>query len=182
MLERWYCDASVEILHTASFETPVGTMLAASTTRGLAYLELPHASGRGFGGFLRRIGGQATEGWAPNRLAIEQVCEYLEGKRREFDLNLDVRGTPFQCSVWDELVRIPFGATRSYQEVARAIGRAQAVRAVGTANGANPLPLVVPCHRVVATGGKLGGYGGGLDLKRRLLAMERAEPGAGALL
>jgi len=157
-------------------------MLAASSSRGLAYLELPHASGRGFGGFLRRIDAHSTEGWSPNRAAALQVCEYLEGKRRDFDLNLDLRGTEFQLSVWDELCRIPFGTTLSYQEVARAIGRPAAVRAVGTANGANPLPLVVPCHRVVATGGKLGGYGGGLDLKRRLLAMERAEPGAGSLL
>jgi O-6-methylguanine DNA methyltransferase len=172
----------VEILHTATFETQVGTMLAASSPLGLAYLELPHASGRGFGGFLRRIGARATEGWAPNRVAIEQVCEYLEGKRRDFDLHLDMRGTEFQRTVWDELCRIPFGVTRSYQDVARAIGRPMAVRAVGTANGANPLPLVVPCHRVVATGGKLGGYGGGLELKRRLLAMERAEPEMGSLL
>lgn len=172
----------MEILHTAAFETPVGTMLAASTSRGLAYLELPHASGHGFGGFLRRVGARATEGWSPNRIAIEQIREYLEGKRRDFDLHLDARGTEFQRAVWEELCRIPFGATCSYQEVARAIGRPSAVRAVGTANGANPLPLVVPCHRVVATGGKLGGYGGGLDLKRRLLAMERAEPGVGSLL
>jgi O-6-methylguanine DNA methyltransferase len=172
----------VEILHSASFETPVGTMLAVSSSRGLAYLELPHASGRGLGGFLRRIGARATEGWAPNRVAIEQVCEYLAGKRRDFDLHLDVRGTEFQRTVWDELCRIPFGVTRSYAEVAREIGRPTAVRAVGTANGANPLPLVVPCHRVVATGGKLGGYGGGLDLKRRLLAMERADPDGDLLL
>lgn len=172
----------MEILHTASFETPSGTMLAASSSVGLAYLELPHASGRGFGGFLRRIGARATEGWAPNRAAVEQVSEYLAGKRREFDLHLDLRGTEFQRLVWDQLCRIPYGTTCSYQDVGRAIGRPAAVRAVGTANGANPLPLVVPCHRVVATGGKLGGYGGGLDLKRRLLAMERAEPGLGALL
>ncbi len=172
----------MEILHTASFETPVGTMRAASSSRGIAYLEHPHASGHGFGGFVRRIGAQATEGWAPNRAVIEQVCEYLEGKRRDFDLHLDLRGTEFQRAVWDELCRIPFGATQSYRDVARAIGRPQAVRAVGTANGANPIPLIVPCHRVVATGGKLGGYGGGLDLKRRLLAMEQTEPGAGALL
>ena len=98
------------------------------------------------------------------------------------DLHLDLRGTDFQRRVWDQLCRIPYGTTCSYQDVARAIGRPSAVRAVGTANGANPLPLIVPCHRVVATGGKLGGYGGGLDLKRRLLAMERAEPGLGALL
>jgi len=157
-------------------------MLAASSSRGLAYVELPHASGHGFGGFQRRIGAQATRGWSPNRVAIEQIREYLAGKRREFDLHLDIRGTEFQRAVWDELCRIPFGVTYSYQDVARAIGRPSAVRAVGTANGANPLPLVVPCHRVVATGGKLGGYGGGLELKRRLLVMERAEPGAGALL
>jgi O-6-methylguanine DNA methyltransferase len=168
----------VEILHTAHFETPVGEMLAVSSSRGLLYLELPHASGRGVGGFLRRVvpGGRALEGFAPNRAAIEQVVGFLEGKRERFELNLDLRGTPFQLVVWDELRRIPYGETRSYADVALQVGRPRAVRAVGAANGANPLPLVVPCHRVVATGGKLGGYGGGLELKARLLAMERADP------
>ena len=95
------------------------------------------------------------------------------GKRWEFDLALDLRGTVFQLEVWSALRDIPYGETRSYAQQAVVVGRPNAVRAVGTANGANPLSLVVPCHRVIATGGKLGGYGGGLELKARLLAMEQ---------
>jgi O-6-methylguanine DNA methyltransferase len=164
----------LEILHTARFESPIGTLLVASSERGLAYLELPHASGRGFAGWQRIAapGTRAVEGFAPNRTAVAQLGEYLEGKRRRFELALDLRGTPFQRAVWEALLRIPYGATRTYAELAAAIGRPAAVRAVGAANGANPVPLVVPCHRVVATGGRLGGYGGGLPLKARLLALE----------
>jgi methylated-DNA-[protein]-cysteine S-methyltransferase len=97
-------------------------------------------------------------------------------------LPLDLRGTEFQRRVWDALLAIPFGKTRTYAEVARAIAEPAAVRAVGAANGANPCAIVVPCHRVVASGGKLGGYGGGLPLKRRLLALEHATPLDGDLL
>ncbi len=174
----------MEILHTARFESPIGTLFVASSERGLAYLELPHSSGRGFPGWLRLAGrgGRAVEGFAPNRAAVGQIVEYLEGKRRRFELPLDLRGTPFQRAVWEQLLQIPFGETRTYAEIARAVGRPSAVRAVGAANGANPVALVVPCHRVVATGGKLGGFGGGLPLKKRLLALERSEPGDGRLL
>jgi O-6-methylguanine DNA methyltransferase len=162
------------IVHTAHFETPIGAILVASTDAGLAYLELPHASGRGFRGWLRRQlpGFEAREAFRPNRVAVAQILEYLEGKRRRFDLPLDLRGTPFQRAVYEELLRIPYGEKRSYADVARAIGKPRAVRAVGAANGANPIPLVVPCHRVIASDGHLGGFGGGLPLKRRLLAME----------
>ena len=108
-----------------------------------------------------------------------QLLEYFEGKRTAFDLPLDLRGTPFQLEVWRALLAIPYGETRSYAEIARAVGRPAAVRAVGAANGANPIAIVVPCHRVIAADGSLGGYGGGLELKARLLAMERSgAPGA----
>jgi O-6-methylguanine DNA methyltransferase len=180
----WYCGAAMEIVHTAEFDSPIGAMVAASTPRGLAYLQLPRASGRGLAGWLRSWAPEATveEAFAPNRAAITQVCEYLEGKRDAFDLPLDLRGTPFQQAVWKALQAIPYGETRSYGDVARAIRKPQAVRSVGAANGANPVPLVVPCHRVVRAGGKLGGYGGGLALKRRLLALEHARPLSGDLL
>jgi len=91
---------------------------------------------------------------------------------RRFDLNLDLHGTPFQIGVWRELERIPYGETRSYLQLAEAIGAPKAVRAVGAANGANPIPIVIPCHRVIGASGKLVGYGGGLPLKKRLLALE----------
>lgn len=174
----------MEIVHTTEFDSPVGAMRIASTVRGLAYLGLPRAGGRGFNGWLRRFapGAERRESVAPNREAIAQIRDYLAGKRTDFELTLDLRGTDFQQAVWHELERIPYGETRSYADVARAIGRARAVRAVGAANGANPIPLILPCHRVIAAGGGLGGYGGGLELKRRLLAMEQSVQHGGSLL
>jgi O-6-methylguanine DNA methyltransferase len=136
------------------------------------------------GGWLRRFAPEAAcrDAYAPNRSAIEQILEYLEGKRRKFDLALDLRATPFELAVYRELERIPYGETKTYSEVARAVGQPKAFRAVGNANAANPLSLVIPCHRVVAVGGKLGGYGGGVSMKKKLLAMERAHPAVGKLL
>jgi O-6-methylguanine DNA methyltransferase len=172
------------IVHTASFETSAGPMFVASTDRGLAYLGLPHANGRGFQGWMRRHARdmQSKAGYAPNRDAIIQITEYLESKRQEFDLELDLRATAFQRKVYEAVSAIGYGETASYGEIARRIGEPNAVRAVGAANGANPIPLVIPCHRVVQTGGKLGGYGGGLELKARLLALEHAAPAPGDLL
>lgn len=106
--------------------------------------------------------------------AARQLQAYFAGELREFDLPLDLHGTDFQLRVWRELERIPYGETRSYSQIAAAIGAPQAVRAVGAANGANPIPIVVPCHRVIGAGGKLVGYGGGLPLKKRLLELEGA--------
>ena len=106
-----------------------------------------------------------------------QLEEYFAGERQEFDLRLAPEGTPFELSVWDALKRIPFGETRSYGEIAQAIGRPGSARAVGRANGANPIPIVVPCHRVIGADGSLTGFGGGLDAKSRLLEIEgRALP------
>jgi O-6-methylguanine DNA methyltransferase len=119
---------------------------------------------------------ECVAGFAPNRAAILQIVEFVEGKRQVVELPLDMRGTAFQVEVWTALRDIPYGETRSYAEMAEIVGRPTAVRAVGTANGANPLSLVVPCHRVVNTGGKLGGYAGGLELKQKLLAMESTKP------
>jgi len=105
--------------------------------------------------------------------AEKQLRAYFAGVLRQFDLPLDLAGTPFQQRVWQELLKIPYGETRSYGQVARDMGAPAAIRAVGAANGANPVPIVVPCHRVVGANGKLTGYGGGLPLKQRLLALER---------
>ncbi len=104
--------------------------------------------------------------------AAQQLAAYFAGTRRVFDLPLDMQGTPFQVRVWQYLGTIPYGQTRSYAQVAEAIGAPSAVRAVGAANGANPIPIVVPCHRVIGASGKLTGYGGGLPLKQRLLELE----------
>lgn len=174
----------MEKLHVAEFETRHGLMRCASSERGLAYVHLPRAGGRGLDGWQRRYAPEARtiSAWEPNRVAIAQITEFLEGKRPSFDLPLDLRATPFQQLVYDALLEIPYGETRTYAEIARRIGQPKAFRAVGTANGANPLSLVIPCHRVVAAGGKLGGYGGGLPMKKQLLAMEHSKPLAGDLL
>ena len=98
----------------------------------------------------------------------------LDGDRRAFSMPLDLRGTPFQLACWHALLAIPYGETRTYADIARAIGHPNAFRAVGMANNRNPIAIVVPCHRVIATGGSLCGYGGGLGLKRKLLDLEQA--------
>jgi methylated-DNA-[protein]-cysteine S-methyltransferase len=105
--------------------------------------------------------------------AASQLRAYFAGSLREFRLPLEMDGTEFQLRVWKLLCEIPYGETRSYRDLARALGEPQAVRAVGAANGANPLPIVVPCHRVIGANGSLTGYGGGLALKKQLLELER---------
>ena len=108
------------------------------------------------------------------RETMLQLRAYFAGELRDFDVPLDMQGTPFQQRVWNELLRIPYGETRSYMQIAVAVGAPKAVRAVGAANGSNPIPIIVPCHRVIGSSGKLTGYGGGLPLKKRLLELEGA--------
>ncbi len=108
--------------------------------------------------------------------AASQLGEYFAGTRRDFDLPLDLRGTDFQRAAWLALAEIPFGETRSYGEQAEAIGRPGASRAVGAANGQNPVPIVLPCHRIIGADGSLTGFGGGLALKAALLSHERSQP------
>ncbi len=148
-----------------SIDTPIGLLVLGGDDTALTHVWLP--------GTAR---GASTKGAvpAPLRTAAAQLEEYFSGTRTSFALTLAPRGTAFQLAVWKALGDIPFGETITYGELARRVGRPAASRAVGQANGANPLPIVYPCHRVVAAGGKLGGYGGGLDTKRRLLALEGA--------
>jgi len=107
------------------------------------------------------------------RAVMDQLESYFAGERRHFDLPLDLRGTPFQKTVWGELLRIPYGETISYGQLATRIGNPAASRAVGSANGRNPISVIVPCHRVIGSGGKLTGYAGGLNCKNFLLQLER---------
>jgi O-6-methylguanine DNA methyltransferase len=116
--------------------------------------------------------GERNDANRVTREAARQLRAYFAGQLRRFDLPLDMQGTEFQLRVWHELERIPYGETRSYRQIAEAVGAPRAVRAVGAANGANPIPIVVPCHRVIGANGKLVGYGGGLPLKKRLLELE----------
>ena len=165
-----------ESIAWASIKTRVGTVRVAATPRGICKIALGKETAQDFFGWLERHVGPVSR--KPERsglvaLALDQIAEYLSGQRREFDLPLDLRGTDFQRRAWSAVSAIPYGETRTYAEVAAAIGKPQAVRAMGAANGANPLPLVVPCHRVLGSDGSLTGYGGGLDVKRQLLEMEK---------
>jgi methylated-DNA-[protein]-cysteine S-methyltransferase len=134
----------------------------ASTDRGLAAVH-----------FGNSVPDGAVVDNSANREIVKQLSEYFEGKRTRFELPLDVEGTPFQKSVWNELLRIPYGETRSYGDIAKALGKPAAARAVGMANHNNPVAIVIPCHRVVGQNGSLTGYAGGLHLKQQLLSIER---------
>ena len=149
-------------MHYAVINTPMGPMTVASTEKGVASIR--------FGSNVP-TGGPTDE--AVNREAVQQLSEYFEGKRTAFDFPLDFEGTAFQKAVWNELARIPYGETRSYGDIARAIGKPGAARAVGMANHDNPIAVVIPCHRVVGSNGSLTGYAGGLHLKAQLLSIER---------
>lgn len=132
------------------------------------------ASGSGAAAPAATTAGSAAGAAPPLPEVRRQLEEYLAGRRHEFDLPLAPRGTAFERRVWEALLAIPYGETRSYAEIARAIGHPDACRAVGRANGRNPIPIVIPCHRVIGSDGSLTGYGGGLDLKRLLLGLEGA--------
>jgi methylated-DNA-[protein]-cysteine S-methyltransferase len=155
-------------------ESPVGRLLLTGDAAGLRLIRFPS----------ERSAGEPGPGWRRDDAglaeAVRQLRAYFAGELFDFDLPLAPEGTAFQLSVWRALRRIAYGATVSYGEVARAIGRPGASRAVGAANGANPLPIVVPCHRVIGSTGKLTGFGGGLDTKAALLALERQGRGGDA--
>ena len=154
---------------SASFDSPVGRLHALGSDRGLRAVSWS-------AGEVHRLGPDATPvaGVGPALLAElrEQLEAYFEGDLREIELRLDPIGTEFQRAAWTALIEIPFGETRSYAQQAEAIGRPSAVRAIGTANGANPVVIVIPCHRVIGADGSLTGFGGGLPLKRKLLEHE----------
>jgi methylated-DNA-[protein]-cysteine S-methyltransferase len=151
-----------------TIETPFATFAAWVDERGR--LVRFNLSAKG----AERVDGAALHDERAIDEVRRQVNEYCAGERTEFDLELAPSGTEFQRAVWDALLTIPYGETRSYGEIARAIGQPQAARGVGAANHANPIALIVPCHRVIGSDGSLTGYGGGLPLKRALLAHEAA--------
>ncbi|HVC15494.1 MAG TPA: methylated-DNA--[protein]-cysteine S-methyltransferase [Acidimicrobiales bacterium] len=146
-------------------ESPIGRLLLAGDEVALTHVFLPGAT---------TLGETPGAVPAPLRMAAAQLDEYFAGTRKAFSLPLALQGTAFQLAVWKALADIGYGETITYGELASRVGRPAAFRAVGQANGANPVPIVYPCHRVVAAGSRLGGYGGGLDVKRRLLALEGA--------
>ena len=162
-------------LDSAQMESPIGLLTIESNDEAVTHIALPHEHCQptaGNGRPTRLTRPSVDQLPAALAAAIKQLGEYFAGDRRRFDVPVQVSGTPFQQSVWLELAEIPFGQTVSYADLARMVGHANAYRAVGQANGANPVPIILPCHRVVSSGGGLGGYGGGLPIKRRLLALE----------
>ena len=160
----------------SELRTPVGSLRLAATPQGLLRIAFPRQGGAGFAGVLERyLSDPERVDWLPALdKAGREIDEYFEGKRREFSVELDLRGTPFQMRVWRELQRIPFGRTLSYSDLADRVSRRGGQRAVGAAAGANPLPVIVPCHRLIRSDGHLGGFAGGLETKRRLLAHEKS--------
>ena len=149
-------------------DTPIGELLLAGDDDGLSMIGFPKGS-------MRR---EPEADWIFNEARLaearRQIGEYFAGERRDFDLPLRLSGTDFQVSVLEALQEIPYGETVSYGDIAKRIGRPKAVRAVGAANGRNPLPIVVPCHRVIGSDGSLTGFAGGLEAKKLLLRLEGA--------
>ena len=155
-------------LNYQSLDTPIGRILVAGKNNALAEIRLPAG----------RRSAKPDPDWKESRYRLgrilTQLREYFAGKRKSFDIELIPQGTPFQRQVWRQLRRIPFGHTISYADLATRIRQPNACRAVGAANGRNPVPIVVPCHRVIGSNGKLTGYGGGMPAKLWLLRHEGA--------
>jgi methylated-DNA-[protein]-cysteine S-methyltransferase len=162
------------MMYYCYFDTPIGELLLAGEADSLFMIGFPK-------GAMRR---DPEADWIYNEAPFEdvrhQLAEYFAGERKDFDLPLSLEGTEFQVAVLKALQEIPYGETRSYGAVAKQIGRPKAVRAVGAANGRNPIPIIVPCHRVIGSTGDLTGFGGGLDTKAELLRLE-AENSTGLL-
>ena len=153
-------------MYYSYLETPIGDLLLAGDEDALSLIGFPEGS-------MRR---EPESDWIfsdkPFAAAREQLTAYFAGERKSFDLQLNPVGTEFQLQVLDELQKIPYGATASYGDIAKRIGRPKAVRAVGAANGRNPIPIIIPCHRVIGSTGKLTGFGGGIPTKKALLKLE----------
>jgi methylated-DNA-[protein]-cysteine S-methyltransferase len=148
-------------------QTPLGTLQLAGTEEAITELRFPSERDRA------RLEERAVRRDELFRDACRQLTEYFEGKRTRFRLKLRPEGTAFQKACWNLLIEIPYGETITYGEQARRLGKPAACRAVGAANGKNPIPILIPCHRVIGKGGGLTGYGGGIDVKRRLLDLEK---------
>ena len=168
--------SSLPPVFTRSLDTPIGPLFLAASDAGLQLIEFPHQRRPAPRGAHWRAGHHPVLD-----AASRQLDAYFAGRLQQFQLPLAARGTPFQHSVWSALRQIPYATTTSYAALAQAVGRPTATRAVGAANGRNPLPIVVPCHRVIAASGALSGFSGGLETKQFLLDLEAARPQPGLL-
>lgn len=162
----------MEQVYYAGIASPIGTIWAAATRAGLLQVNFPRAKEAFVVSIKRRVDAQIVHD--PNRFEAlrELLGAYFDGERVAFDLPFDLKGTRFQKAVWRAIHRIPYGRLSSYGRLAAEVGRPKAARAVGNAVGANPLAIVIPCHRVIRSNGSLGGFGGKPDLKRYLLGIE----------
>lgn len=165
--------SGMEAMNSTTFariDSPLGPLELAGDETGLREINFLHTSNGG-----PKADSSRREDTSALAEPIRQLNAYFAGELENFDLLLAPQGTPFQQRVWAELCNIPYGETISYGELARNIGNPKASRAVGLANGSNPIPIVIPCHRVIGSNGKLTGYGGGLPIKEKLLALERRQ-------
>jgi methylated-DNA-[protein]-cysteine S-methyltransferase len=164
------------MVYCTSFESKVGLIYLASTDRGVCKVSLPRQTKRDFLRWLREHfeDNQVTDNKSRNREVMEQLSRYFNGKLARFNVPVDMIGTPFQIRVWKELQRIPYGTTISYKQLAKRLGTSRGFQAVGRANAANPVPIIVPCHRVLGTDGSLVGYSSGIKTKEFLLKLEGA--------
>lgn len=164
-----HLSGQVNGMYYTKIESPLGPLLLAANDRGLRFLSFA----------ARRRAMQPQPDWTQEktlfRETIRQLQAYFHGELKEFDLPLAMEGSEFQLRVWESLRAIPFGKTISYGELAQRIGEPKAARAVGLANGANPIPIIVPCHRVIGSNGSLIGYGGGISIKEKLLSFESGQ-------
>jgi O-6-methylguanine DNA methyltransferase len=165
----------MEKVYYASLYSPVlKQIFVASTPKGLCMVDFLTSEKAFLKNLKSLFPGEIIEDDRRNRKVLLQLRNYLEGKLKRFDCSLDLRGTSFQKKVWSALAKIPYGETKSYQEIAKSIGHPKAFRAVGNANGANPIPIILPCHRVIESNGGLGGFGYGIKVKQQLLDFEKA--------
>lgn len=155
------------------FNTSIGKMFLFFTSKGIAYLTLPYEKEEDIINLVNKKIGQPVKVDSSDYSFHLQIIEYLDGKRKKFTLPLDLRGTDFQKKVWKELIKIPYGETRTYKDIANMIQVPKGYRAVGSALNKNPVPIIVPCHRVIGSNGSLVGFAGGLELKAKLLELEK---------
>lgn len=166
-------------LYWEKIPSPLGHLTAVFSPYGLCRLAFPNEPLEKVTASLKSVFPRATIKEKPGvaKELSQQLQEYFSCHRQSFDVPLDLRGTPFQLSVWEALAQVPYGTTKTYGELAKAIGRPKAFRAVGRAVGSNPVGIIIPCHRIIGARGDLRGFGGGLDIKEKLLALEGVRVG-----
>jgi methylated-DNA-[protein]-cysteine S-methyltransferase len=165
----------METIYYSSFNSGLlKKVFVASTERGVCMVDFLKSEKAFLTRLKEKFSGEIIRNDQKNRNVLNQLKKFLKGDLKRFDCKPDFKGSPFQKRVWLALAKIPYGQTRSYKEIARAIGHPKAFRAVGNANGQNSIPLIIPCHRVIESNGGLGGFGHGIGVKRRLLDFEKA--------